>query len=85
MKSQAGTTDYSLIEVREEVRATVTKDKKLPKPLRDLLDDDELWALFRPTGHEINLLRDLFSPLGKGSKRAYRDALRLIRKFAHSF
>ncbi|MCH8332801.1 hypothetical protein IIC65_02615, partial [Candidatus Sumerlaeota bacterium] len=58
---------------------------KLPKPLRDLFADDDLWALYKPTGHEINLLRDLFSPLGEGSKSAFREALRLIREFTHSF
>ena len=67
------------------MRATAAKDKALPKALRDLLDDDELWALFKPTGHEIILLRDLFSPLGRGSKKAYGEALRLVREFAHSF
>ena len=55
------------------------------KGLRELLKDDDLWALYKPTGHEINLLRDLFSPLGRGSKSAYREALRLVREFTHSF
>ena len=80
-----GLIDYSSIETREAMHAAVARDTKLPKPLRDLLADEELWALYKPTGHEINFLRDLFSPLGKGSKKAFREALRLIREFTHSF
>lgn len=77
--------DYSKFESREQMREILGKDKDLPKGLRELLEDDELWALYKPTGHEINMLRDTFGPLGKGSKIAYREALRLIREFAHSF
>ena len=42
-------------------------------------------GFYKPTGHEINMLRDTFGPLGKGSKTTYREALRIIREFAHSF
>ncbi|MCE5227965.1 helix-turn-helix domain-containing protein [bacterium] len=77
--------DYSKFETREQMRDQTEKDKSIPKGLKELLDDDELWALYKPTGHEINLMRDLFGPLGRGSKTAYREALRLIREFAHSF
>lgn len=77
--------DYSKFENREQMREVLTKDKDLPKGLRELLEDDELWVLYKPTGHEVNMLRDTFGPLGKGSKTAYREALRLIRDFAHSF
>ena len=84
-RTKKGLIDYSSFETREAMHAAVGKDKKLPKPLRALLADDELWALYKPTGHEINLLRDMFSPLGKGSKKAFREALYLIREFIHSF
>ena len=84
-RTKKGSIDYSSFETREAMHAAVAKDTKLPKSLRNLLADDELWALYKPTGHEINLLRDLFSPLGKGSKKAFREALRLIREFTHSF
>lgn len=77
--------DYSRFEERKEMQEAAMKDKTLPKALRDLLDDDELWALFKPTGHELNMLRDVFGPLGRGSKSSYREALRLIREFTHSF
>ena len=84
-KAKKGLIDYSRFETREEIKAAVGKDTKLPKPLRDLLADDELWALYKPTGHEINLLREMFVPLGRGTKSAFREALRLIREFTHSF
>lgn len=77
--------DYSKLENREQMREVLEKDKTIPKGLRELLEDDELWALYKPTGHEVNMMRDIFGPLGRGSKVAYREALRLIREFAHSF
>lgn len=77
--------DYSKFEAREQMREVMEKDKAIPKGLRELLEDDELWSLYKPTGHELNMLRDTFGPLGRGSKTAYREALRLIREFAHSF
>ena len=42
-------------------------------------------SVYRPTGHEINLLRDVFGPLGKGSVVQFREALRLVREFSHAF
>ena len=84
-KKKGGKTDYSKFEGRESIREATEKDKALPKGLRELLDDDELWALYKPTGHEVNMLRDIFGPLGRGKRDAYREALRLIRQFTHSF
>ena len=84
-KKKGKAPDYSKFENREQMREIMDKDKTLPKGLKELLEDDELWALYKPTGHEINMLRDIFGPLGKGSKTAYREALRLVREFAHSF
>lgn len=84
-KKKGGRVDYAKFEGRDAIRDASAKDKALPKGLRELLDDPELWALFKPTGHEINMLRDIFGPLGRGSKSAYREALRLIREFTHTF
>jgi DNA-binding XRE family transcriptional regulator len=84
-KSKSKRTDYSRFETREDMRAAYAKDKNLPEGLRQLLDDDELWALYKPTGHEINMLRDIFGPIGKGSIVQFREALRLIREFSHAF
>lgn len=82
---EPGLVDYSRFEERKDMQEAAMKDKTLPKALREFLDDDELWSLFKPTGHELNMLRDVFGPLGRGSKSAYREALRLIREFTHSF
>jgi DNA-binding XRE family transcriptional regulator len=84
-KNKGKKPDYSKFETREEMHNAYVKDKSLPAGLRQLLDDDELWALYKPTGHEVNMLRDLFGPLGQGSVVQFREALRLIREFSHAF
>lgn len=85
VKKKGKKADYSKFESREQMRELIDKDKTLPKGLKELLEDNELWGLYKPTGHEVNMLRDIFGPLGRGSKVAYREALRLVREFAHSF
>lgn len=75
-------TDYSKVEGREQMLELTSKDKTIPSGLKALLEDVELWALYKPTGLEVNFLRDKFGPLGRGSKSAYREALRLVREFA---
>lgn len=77
--------DYSTFENASECREAIQKDKTLPKAFRDALAPDDIWEGFRPVGHEINLVRDLFTPLGKGSIANYLDAFRLVREFCHSF
>ncbi len=84
-KAHSGSIDYAAFELRAEMQAAAARDQTLPKALRKLLDDDEIWELFKPSGHEINLMRDMFGPMGKGSPADYREALRLIREFVHSF
>lgn len=82
-KKKDGKIDYSKFEGRDAIRAAIEKDKNLPKGLRELLGDDELWALYKPTGHEVNMLRDIFGPLGRGKRESFREALRLIREFTY--
>jgi transcriptional regulator with XRE-family HTH domain len=82
---RSGACDYSRFDRTGEMRAAIAEDPDLPAPLREMLDDDILWSAFKPTGHEVNFLRDLIAPLGRGSVPAYRDALLLIREFTHSF
>jgi len=84
-KTSKGRMDYSRFETRQTMQEAASKDMKLPRALRNVLADDDLWMLFKPTGHELNLLRDMFSPLGKAKPSTYREALRLIREFTHSF
>ena len=83
--AQGRPVDYSKFELRDQMRRVIAQDKTLPKPLRDLLLDGEVWTLFKPTGHEINILRDRLAPLGHGSKTSYADALRLVREWTRTF
>jgi hypothetical protein len=80
-RKRARKMDYSKLASREQILDSAAEDEALPSGLRNLLEDDELWALYKPAGREINRLRDIFGPLGEGDKDAYRDALRLIREF----
>ena len=75
-------TDYARISDRAQLRLTAAADQQLPSGLRELLADDERWALYKPTGAEINRLRDIFSRLGQGTSDHYRRALRLVREFS---
>ena len=81
----SGGVNYAQLEEPEEMRAAALEDRKLPAALREFLGDEDLWTHFKPSGYEINLMRDLFGPLGEGRKDSYREALRLIREFSHSF
>lgn len=77
-------TDYTKVGTREDMLIRMDDDMQMPLGLRDLVKDDELWALYKPTGDEINKLRDIFMPIGNGSKDLYRQALLVLREFAES-
>ena len=74
--------DYSRLTNRERLRATALSDNNLPVGLRGMLKDDEIWQIYKPTGREINLLRDFYGRFGDGTKGRYREALRLLREFS---
>lgn len=73
--------DYSTFDDREAMRAAALKDDGVPRGLKGILRDDEVWSLFKPTGEEINQLRDVFGGMGDGSASLYRQALLLVREF----
>ena len=73
--------DYAKFTNREEMKKAVLKDVKIPKELKNFLKSDEVWLIYKPTGTEINLLRDRFGDLGPGNVDAWREALRVIRMF----
>ncbi len=77
-----GKIDYSRFSDPEKLRKAVLKDRKFPRELKRFLKQPRVWELHKPTGKEINILRDTFAPLGKGSVDAYRQALLLIRMFS---
>lgn len=66
----------------KEARKQALADSSTPAGLKQLLKDDDLWALYKPTGKEILILKNVFGQLGAGTKSAYREALRLIREFS---
>jgi len=72
---------YAQIHDRDELRATLLRDATIPRGLKGLIKDDELWGLYKPTGREVALLRDSFGKLGEASKNTYREALRIVRDF----
>lgn len=83
-----GRINYAGFDTPEKMRKAALADTKLPKGLRELLDDKELWSVFQPTGHEVNLLRDIFGSLkrsGKAGKPQWADALRLVREFSLTY
>jgi DNA-binding XRE family transcriptional regulator len=63
--------------LRKEIQA----DRTAPKGLKAFLKDEDMWTLYKPTAQELEVLREIFAPLGEGSKTSYREALRLIREF----
>lgn len=64
-----------------EAREIVLNDRNAPKGLKRLLKDEDLWGLYKPQAHEIQLLASVFAELGEGSKSSFREALRLVREF----
>lgn len=73
--------DYAKFDDRKEMRKVALNDRGLSKMLREFIKDDEIWVVYKPTGVEINFLRDAFGRLGEGSVSAYREALRAVRGF----
>jgi DNA-binding XRE family transcriptional regulator len=65
-----------------KAREIVLSERTMPKGLKRLLKDDDLWELYKPLASEINTLAVIFGKLGDGTKSSYREALRLVREFA---
>ena len=65
----------------DKLKAAMIKNKWLPSGLSDLAKNKGLWAMYRPTGAEINVLRDIFAPIGEGTARDFCGGLRLVREF----
>ena len=76
--------DLSAITNREELRKMTLQDKTLSSGLRSMVRDNEIWLGYKPTGRELNLLRDFFGQFGDGTKEKYRWALRVLREFTGS-
>jgi transcriptional regulator with XRE-family HTH domain len=83
-KSGLKSTDFSRMMNRDKLRKAVLEEKSLARGLKAFVKDDEIWKIYKPTGREINLLRDFFGKFGEGTKGKYREALRLLREFTGS-
>jgi DNA-binding XRE family transcriptional regulator len=80
-RSSGNASDLSVIMDHEKLRAAAMADNTLPPGLRKLVSDDEIWLCHKPTGRELNLLREQFGRFGGGTKALYRRALQLLRDF----
>lgn len=76
--------DYTKVRDRKALKKMLGDDPGLPLGLREFLEDQDLWTLYKPTGQEIQAMKKIFSGLGAGSADLYREALRLIREFGRA-
>jgi transcriptional regulator with XRE-family HTH domain len=74
--------DYATIPDRKRLRKTALADDTLPRGLRSFIRDDEIWTAFKPTGDEINFLRDTFGKFPRAKRALFREALILHRAFS---
>lgn len=78
---EEGKADYSSIPDRKQLRKSILDDDSLPRGLRSLIRDDEIWAAYKPTGDEVNFLRDTFGKFPRATKAKFAEAMRLYRQF----
>ncbi len=74
-------TDLAQIMERDKLRAAALADPGLPAGLRALVKDDEVWRIVKPTGRELNLLKEMSRAIGDGRKGLWRNALLVLRSF----
>jgi len=73
--------DYTTARDTKAVKKMVAEDPALPAGIRELMEDQEIVSLFKPTGQEIHLLKKIFGTIGGSSKELYVKALWLLREF----
>ncbi len=71
---------FSGIHNSANLSKTIVADKSVPHALVEFAQSDE-WALYSPTGEEIDLLLHLFGDMADGSVRTICEAIRLVRNF----
>ena len=64
------------------LRDALLNSEKIPRGLRSLAEDDEIWRFYRPSGEEIDRLLAAFGPCGDGTKMLWLEALRLLKLFS---
>lgn len=73
--------DFKKYRKQDALRQAVSDNQWLPSGLSDFARSEALWKLYKPNGQEVNMLRDIFAPLGEGTSRDFCDGLRLLREF----
>jgi len=76
--------NYARIADQRDLRQRLQADAVLPPGMKAMFDDNEFWALYRPSGQEIQLLIDKFGSYFDAKDPLFRDAIRLIRAFSRS-
>ena len=76
--------NYARIVDPREMRQRLSSDATLPEGMKAMFTDDEFWALYRPTGQEIQLLVEKFGNYAEAKEGLFRDAIRLVREFIRS-
>ena len=76
--------DYSRVGDARDLRQQLLADNNLPAGMRVLFQDDEFWALYHPTGEEVQMMIDKFGSYSDAKESLFRDAIRLIRGFVRS-
>ena len=82
--AKEGRTNYSRIGDLRDLRERLAGDQTLPINLKALVEDNEFWVMYRPTGQEIQMLIDKFGKYTDAKESLFRDAIRLIREFIRS-
>ena len=75
---------YATVSDSRELRRRLADDPFLPRGVKSLAGDDEFWALYRPTGQEVQLVIERFGSFGEAQESVFRDAFRLVREFLRS-
>lgn len=82
--AKEGQPNYSRIADQRDLRQRLLADAALPEAMKAMFKDDEFWALYRPTGQEIQLLIERFGNYAEAKETLFRDAIRLVREFIRS-
>ena len=81
-KHRLKTPSFSQHSSPEVLRKALVGAKNIPAGLKSLARDKDVWAVYRPTGREIDRLLACFGPYGDSTKGRWLEALRVLRMFA---
>ena len=76
--------DYTNITDPVALRGRLSSNPALPRGIKELLANDEFWALYQPTGQEVQSLVEKFGSYAYAEMWLFRDAFRLLREAIRS-